>query len=184
MIFRILIYFLCLLERESTLTKPDFPIIGNCTQQIFLFANPKTNVLQIYTDTKRTNSKSINTKTKNTDEGLYFLSETLQREDIGPQPAKKRTESPFQKIFARAVGSFTFVDASLRPHQFVSYVLPHIDCLRCVRVRITTTSLESLCYQTVGFFRCYLQKYFRIFFRSWDCFLPLSFHSKKLPGYT
>lgn len=36
------IYCLCLLEREWPLTKPDFPIIGNSTQETFLFANPKT----------------------------------------------------------------------------------------------------------------------------------------------
>ena len=69
---KILIYCLCLLEREWTLKKPDLPIIGNSTHEIFLFANPKTSFQKLYQYKKNTNI-GIHTKTKNTDEGSYFL---------------------------------------------------------------------------------------------------------------
>lgn len=75
-----MLYCLCLLEREWPLTKPDLPIIGNCTQQSFLFANPKTTLFKkFYTNTKRTNSIciQIQKRQKHTDEGSYSVYQNL-----------------------------------------------------------------------------------------------------------
>ncbi len=62
-----------------------------------------------------------------------------------------------QKNIVRAVGSDTSVSASLRTHHPWVMPLPHIGCLSCTWVHITTLSIENPCYQTVGFYRFWEQ---------------------------
>ena len=112
-------------------------------------------VSQIYTPTKRTNSTGIHTKTKNTDEDQYFLPDTYQRECIGPLRTK-RIEYPSKKY---RKGSWVryFGICELENSPSVSYASPHIGCLSCTRVHITTISIERPLYQHVVFCRFWEQ---------------------------
>jgi hypothetical protein len=70
------------------------PIIGNSTHEIFLLANPKTQFYKKYTNTKRTNTISIHTKTKTRMRAHIFFLNYSER--VYGSPPNKRTESPFK----------------------------------------------------------------------------------------
>ena len=100
------------------------PIIGNSTHEIFLLANPKTQFYKNYTNTKRTNTISIHTKTK-TRMRTYIFFLIFQREYIGPRQKK----GLLKQILKRPVGSIYKTIASLRTHQSHELCcLPSYEC--------------------------------------------------------
>lgn len=61
MFFKKVIYFLCLLVKRDTLTKPDLPIIGPPTQGICLFVKTNKNLPKLYQYKKNKSISKANT---------------------------------------------------------------------------------------------------------------------------
>lgn len=140
----------------------------------------KTNVLQIYTDTKRTNSKRIKTKTKNTDEALYILHDNSLRV-FSASEGQKELNYSFQKLFVRAVGSDSSEFASVRTHQHMYHVVALIwDALAALEMPHEHLHSKPMLYPQSWVFQCLFYPKNQIFCH--QCGLNIYFTGSLLKG--
>lgn len=121
-------------RKRMTLNKTWLPNHRKLYSRDLLVCKSKNQVLQIYTDTKRTNSKSIHTKTKNTDEVLHILHEDTSLRACRASEGQKELNTLFKNSSKGQLGQILRYlrvwELTIRELCFASYWLP-LDAPEC-----------------------------------------------------
>lgn len=148
----ILIYCLCLLEREWSLKNPDLPIIGNSPQETFLLANPKIQfskkiliqkeqILSVYIQKQKTRMRIH----------IFFLNTSAR---VYGSPPKPKDWVSFQNKTSKGQLGSRSIGTSVRTHQSHDMCwLPSYECtLVVLEVPHSHPKFRSPFYQESGIF--------------------------------